>query len=369
MTQFSIFFIIMTSFLSYPVISFFLSELGRDWSKRKRRLLKFTLSVLCGCLCSSIRLLMLALLHFLVFLLLTKGIYTCLRRLCPNYSNSLLLKLYKSGLIPLAATVILISFGFFNIHTVHQTVYKISSDKLDQNYRIVFLSDIHYNTVQNVKILDNKIEEINKLSPDIVILGGDMLDETDTREDMLACFASLGKLQSKYGCYFVYGNHDRQRYSANPAYTEQELMETIEMNGITILQDEFVTIENDLLLLGREDLGAKYERSSIDILKEGIDAQRFLLTADHQPFGVSENVLLSTDLQLSGHTHTGQIFPLAYFDFFFKGYVYGKYQEEQTTLLVSSGFAGWGFPVRTQGISEYLLIELIADHSSPKTSS
>ncbi len=351
-------YILLAAFVltSYLVVSFYTSGICRRWSKGKRVLLNVCVAIVCGLLCNAVRLLAVAVMHLLALLLLEMALHWCAGRLWKGAS-------WRRGIIPLIAVVLLMGYGVFNLNHVQQTVYRIPSEKLQRDYRIVFLADIHYGTIQNPDVLEEKVGQINALQPDVIILGGDILDESVGRDEMQACFAALGQLKAEYGCYFVYGNHDRQRYSQNPAYTAEELQLTIEENGIRILSEELVQIGDDLQLLGREDLDAPQDRHSAEHWLREIDPECFLLAVDHQPFAPMENAQLGADVQLSGHTHGGQVFPLAWLPAFFKGYVYGSYQVEDMLLLVSSGFAGWGFPVRTQGISEYVVLEMVANEA------
>lgn len=108
-------------------------------------------------------------------------------------------------------------------------------------------------------------------------------------------------------------------------------------------------------------MSAKDERLEADVLLNGADTDRFILVADHQPNNVKSNAEYGADLQLSGHTHGGQMLPLGWMTFMYNGYVYGQYQEADTDIIVSSGFAGWGFSIRTQGVSEYVVVDLKAE--------
>ncbi len=89
-----------------------------------------------------------------------------------------------------------------------------------------------------------------------------------------------------------------------------------------------------------------------------IDRSRFIIVADHQPVGAEENAAAGVDLELSGHTHAGQIFPIGYFTEVSGGMNYGEYQEGDCRVIVSSGTTGWGFPIRTQGKCEYVVVHL-----------
>ena len=90
----------------------------------------------------------------------------------------------------------------------------------------------------------------------------------------------------------------------------------------------------------------------------GAERERFLLVADHQPVDVEENASEGVDLLLSGHTHAGQIFPVGYLIDLSGGMRYGLYRKGACRVIVSSGEAGWGFPIRTQGKCEYVVVHL-----------
>ena len=86
-----------------------------------------------------------------------------------------------------------------------------------------------------------------------------------------------------------------------------------------------------------------------------------MILADHQPVQIEENVRQGVDLQLSGHTHAGQFFPIGYMNTLFGTYNYGMFEIEESQAIVSSGMGGWGFPFRTQGICEYVEVCLFRD--------
>ena len=269
-------------------------------------------------------------------------------------------KVYRSGLVPVLAVCLLLGFGYWKMEQIYATEYTVISDKLDSGYDVVFLSDIHYGTIQNPGALQRAVERINALQPDLIILGGDIVEEGTSKESMEEAFRVLGNLKSIYGTYYIYGNHDRQSYLAPPsrAYTAEELERAIRSNGIEILCDRWISVGEDLVLAGREDAGAAYERLPAGEILWGADRDKFLLVADHQPVGLEENASQGVDLQLSGHTHAGQVFPAGYLIELYGGLNYGLYREGDCQIIVSSGAAGWGFPVRTQGRCEYVVLHL-----------
>ncbi len=344
---------------------------GKYFSAFKVDIKTLKLKIIRGAIATVVT--VLSLFYHLILLVLLHLLFLCglgelckvVFRLCFKKHNGskpygFMRKVYKSGIVPILIVAILFTYGYFNMNTIHQTSYTVTSDKLSTDYRVVFISDTHFGTIHDAETLKETVNEINKLNPDLVILGGDIIEEGTDKAQMYKAFEILGNLNSAYGTYYVYGNHDRQRYTNEPEYSEWELTDTLGKNGIKLLCEDTVTIGNDLLLVGREDLGSKDDRLSADKLSEGIDDSRFILVADHQPNNVESNKKIGADLQLSGHTHGGQILPLGFLTFLYHGYVYGEYKTDDTTVIVSSGFAGWGFPIRTQGVSEYVVVELKA---------
>lgn len=270
-------------------------------------------------------------------------------------------KLYGSGLIPVLLTAVIFAYGFVNMNHPVRTEYTVETEKNTGNYKIVLITDTHYATIQNTGLLKEKIEEINAEEPDIVILGGDIVEEGTTKEKMREVFQRLGGLKSRYGIYYVYGNHDRQPYTSTPAYTQEELSGTIEENGIIILEDTYIEINEDLVLAGRADAawGNSSGRASSEELLKGADREKYIIVADHQPIEAEANDAQGADLELSGHTHAGQIWPVGCFTELMGGLNYGEYQQGNCKVIVSSGFTGWGYPVRTQGKCEYAVINVI----------
>lgn len=270
-------------------------------------------------------------------------------------------KMYGCGALPILAAVVIFLYGYHNMNHIGQTVYQVRTDKQVGAYRVVLLTDIHYGTVQDSDILQEALAEIDGLHPDIIVLGGDLVDEGTSGEKMREGFRVLGSLESRYGIYYVYGNHDRQPYTADRTYTYEELEQAIESEGIRILRDEYIEIGDDLILAGREDaIIARYltGRSSTEELLRGADRDRYIILADHEPVEPEENDAQGVDLMLSGHTHAGQIWPVGLLNALGGTLNYGEYQVGDCKVIVSSGAAGWGYPIRTGGHCEYVVVDI-----------
>ena len=224
------------------------------------------------------------------------------------------------------------------------------------------ISDLHYGTVMNREKLQAVCNDIEEAEPDIVVLCGDIVDEKTTIEQMKEATEILGDIKSKYGVFYIYGNHDDARYSSIPSYTKDELKNELLSNNIYVLVDESYEINDDLVIVGRDDEGFSKEegRKSSEDLIANIDKSKFILLLDHQPSELNLNSSLGYDLQLSGHTHKGQIWPAGLISelFNFNELEYGYKKIGDYEIIVSSGISGWNYPIRTGSKSEYLIIDI-----------
>lgn len=329
--------------------------LDLDLNQKKCRILNFGLSMFILSLCIHIRSIMtLTIIHIVVISIFLDCLSFLLKKL--NIQWKIWDMIYGYILLPVVISVCLIIYGIGNMSTIRNTKYQIDTNKKIGQYHIVMLTDIHYGTIQDSSLLKEKIIEINQQNPDIIILGGDIVEEETSKEKMQECFALLGKLKAKYGIYYVYGNHDRQPYIMTPTYTSEELENTIVDCGIHTLKDEYVEINQDLILAGREDAawGNTSNRQSSQEILEGVDRNKYIIMVDHQPIEAKENDEQGVDLMLSGHTHAGQIWPIGVVTTLRGEYNYGRFVKGNCKVIVSSGFTGWGYPVRTEGYCEYV---------------
>ena len=275
-------------------------------------------------------------------------------------------KIHKNGLLAIIIFASIIIGSVYGMNHIELTEYNITTDKIDnESYSILFVSDVHYGSVQNTQLVKDNILKMNNLKPDIVVLGGDIVDERTTKEDMQEIFEELGKINSTYGTYYIFGNHDRQPYAidyenGNRTFTDSDLNQTIEKNKIKILNDNKITINNDIVLVGRSDAEWEDTIDRIDvneILNES-DLSKYIVVLDHQPVEYEENAQEGVDLQLSGHTHGGQVFPYGMIYDLSGRLNYGEYEIKDMKQIVSSGLTGWGWPMRNEAKCEYVLINI-----------
>lgn len=263
--------------------------------------------------------------------------------------------LRSSMLLPLLGTAMLLTYGAFHIRDIRGTTYEIEAEQVTEPKRLVFLSDLHYPNAMTLERLQERCAEISALEPDVVILGGDIVDESTQKNEVAACIAVLGTIRAKEGVFYIYGNHDTSPYASRANYTPTFLRDCLEKSGITALEDTVVDL-GEISLIGRLDRRFTHRASAAELI-ESAEPSDYCILLDHQPVEAEENASLGFDLMLSGHTHNGQIWPIGYINGLI-GPKYGEYSFGEMKLIVSSGMVGWAYPIRTQGISEYVVIDL-----------
>ena len=260
-------------------------------------------------------------------------------------------------IISAACTIVYLVYGTVNMQMVSANRFTIASDKLSHSYRCVFVSDLHVGSSQSMNTVEATVRKIKEEHADFVLLGGDIVDEYSTKEEMQEVFSLLGSIEAPV--WFIYGNHDRQPTNeavGGRTFSEEELESAILGNGIKILKDEWFSFSDDLVLFGRED-ASREERKSLSTISKRPD-NAFILIIDHSPYVTQDIIGSGTDLQLSGHSHAGQLFPLQWV-YRLAGYdAYGFFRHGDTDLYVSAGASGWSFPFRTEAGCHYEVITL-----------
>lgn len=275
-------------------------------------------------------------------------------------------KLVRSGLVPAVLMVAVLIYGYFNMTIIKNTEYTVVTGKniRSQGYDIILMSDIHFGTTMDIKKFREICAEISAGHTDIVVLCGDITDENTTKQEMQDFFQVAGTIQSEFGVFYVYGNHDRQPYRRNKKFTVRELDTAMSDAGIHVLSDETFRLNDEFVIIGREDEGGSLtgNRASIDKLVKGMDMEDFVLVLDHKPKDVEACGDAGCDLQLSGHTHGGQVWPKGLINGLTRDYYYGHETYKDYSVIISSGAGGWGYPFRTGSRSEIVKI-----HIKPET--
>ena len=300
-------------------------------------------------------------LYSILFLLLSDLIALSLK--IPGILNSNNIMVYRKWAFLSAAgiSVILITAGFIKaLHPV-VTKYDLTINKETdgiRTLRIAAVSDIHLGSIirkRSIKILSEILEDMH---PDVVFLLGDIVDGElgpVLRGDLLQYFTGP---HTKDGLYAITGNHE---FIGGGDRT----IPYIESKGIRVLKDETVILPGGIQLIGRLDRDARrfygQERMPLEELMKDIDHSKPIIVLDHQPFNLEESEEQGVDLQLSGHTHNGQMWPLTYITNKIYELSYGYLKKGNTHYIVSSGFGLWGPRVRLGSKSEVLLIDIRFD--------
>lgn len=245
----------------------------------------------------------------------------------------------------------IVTFGYVNMYTIHQATYNLKTEKSITPTKICFISDVHYPNANNPERLKGITNTLLKVKPNFYLLGKDFVDESTSKEDMDVLFKQLGRLTKVVPVYFVYGNHENKI-----KFSRTKLNQEITKNNITILNDQEVHL-NDITLVGRKDYTNLNRKKTKDY---NLTNKTYNIVLDHQPQGTKENIKHNVYLQLSGHTHNGQMFPLSYSYHLQPDFAgnYGKETFKSYTKIISSGLVGWGVPIRTAGICEYVVVNI-----------
>ena len=262
------------------------------------------------------------------------------------------------GIITLSIISVIFIAGYINarnpkIRNLNITINKkqIGFDKLN----IVAVSDIHLGTVVNKTKIKRLIHIIKQLEPDLVLIAGDIIDDNIKvvkHYDLLNWFKDLNP---KYGVYSCLGNHEY----IGRAYTH---LDYFEKNGIHMLKDTTIKIDNKFYIVGRDDIGGKSfsgkKRKSLDELTKDIDFKLPVFLLDHQPHNLEETAELAVDLQFSGHTHNGQIWPLNYLTGLLFEEDWGYLKKINTHFYISSGYGTAVIPIRVGNTPEIVNIKI-----------
>lgn len=210
---------------------------------------------------------------------------------------------------------------------------------------IVQITDLHVGPTLGRAFVDDIVRRVNELSPDVVAITGDLMD--GSVEDLRDAVAPLADLRARHGAYFVTGNHEY--YSPTASW-----MRHIASLGIRILHNQRVSIGEGAAafdLAGVDDwsaAGSGVPGHGADLPRAlaGRDPARAVVLLAHQPKHVREAAAAGVDLQLSGHTHAGQIWPFSWVVRLTQPYVAGLHREDATWIYVSPGTGYWGPPMR-----------------------
>lgn len=259
-----------------------------------------------------------------------------------------------AGFLAMSICIAILVYGIYN--AAHPVVrkYEIESEKLDSELTAVVISDLHLGASgMTHEKLEKIVDNVNSQSADLVLIPGDMLDMSDEPLYDAKIMEILSRLKGKYGVYASLGNHDI--YGG----VTKNLIEKMDEIGIKILVDEVIDIENGLRVIGRDDASWSHGKTNRKPVSEFVDEGRINIVMDHSPKFFDEAVAAFADLQVSGHTHNGQYFPINFIIKFFYEKPWGILKKNKSIVFTSCGVGTWGAPVRSGSVSEIAVLKLV----------
>jgi uncharacterized protein len=276
----------------------------------------------------------------------------------PNLYNNYAETKLVTAIFVSSFVILILAAGFINLIKPRIKYLNIRINKFANGLKklnIAVVSDIHLGTTFGRKRVNKLVDIINKLNPDIVLFAGDVVTE-----DLLPVLKynsgeNLKNIKSKFGVYGVTGNHEYIGGITNAG-------KYLTGHNIILLRDEVIMIDNSFYIIGREDLSRKgftgKNRKGLKDIIENSNKKLPLILLDHQPARINESVENDIDIQFSGHTHHGQLFPFNYITKAVYQISMGYRKIGNTHFYVSSGYGAWGPPLRTSSRSELVFAEI-----------
>jgi hypothetical protein len=256
----------------------------------------------------------------------------------------------------LAAALIIpalaVAAGIANYHHLRVREYTIEVPRRSSSAKeltIAFAADFHLGAITAGRFLERFVAKVNAAAPDIVLIGGDILEGDRRDEDTGKFEAQFRRLHPKYGVYAAPGNHEGHGGGRTDLF---------ERAGIRLLEDMVVKIDDAVRLVGRNDAHSRTRKPVADLLRDA-PADLPVILLDHRPTDLENVSRTGADIQLSGHTHHGQLFPINWITNRKYELSWGHIKKNRTHIFVTSGVQLWGPPVRTAGSSEILLLHVL----------
>lgn len=266
--------------------------------------------------------------------------------------------------------------GIKHARNILVTNYEVAINKETPNVdklRIALVADLHIGYSIETDHISQMVDKINEQNPDIVLIAGDFFDnEYEAIGDPDGIIAALNRLDSKYGTYAVYGNHDiKEKIFAGFTFdgknnankeSDERMDELVKAANITLLRDEAVVIDDSFTVFGRPDLekpgrGITVRKTGQELMKE-VDASLPVIVLDHEPEELEEPAEAGVDLDLNGHTHNGQTFPGTILTQILSENAYGLKKIGNMIDITTSGAGIFGPYMRVGTRSEIAIIDV-----------
>lgn len=259
----------------------------------------------------------------------------------------------------IACTLVVCGYGYREAHrkaevTELEIPMKNLPPKLN-GFTVVHISDLHLGMSVGTKQFERRVNHINSLNPDLILITGDIIDENPKAYPGI--MEQFGKLRAKYGIYAAPGNHEFY-------HGLRRITHALEEKGVRMLRNEKVEIEEGLNLYGIDDPASERIKGTRipfgDIISPEAKSQADILMY-HQPYKFERAAALGIDLMLAGHTHKGQLWPFIYLSKMNYPRVAGHHTVDGSHLYVTRGLGTWGPAMRLGSPPEIVKITLRSD--------
>jgi predicted MPP superfamily phosphohydrolase len=245
-------------------------------------------------------------------------------------------------------------YGFVNAESIRITRISLKLPGLSEEWKgkiAVWVSDTHLGQVRNYGFSEKIASMVRNLNPDIVFIGGDLYDGVAV--DLDKVIEPFSRIPAHYGTYFITGNHEE--FSDKTPY-----LEAVRRTGIRVLDNERIDLDG-LQILGVDYRDSRNQNQFKRILREmGIDRRKPSILLKHSPLDLDVAKEEGISLQLSGHTHRGQVLLFRMITSrVYHGYDYGLKWFGDLLVYTSSGAGTWGPPMRLDTIPEIVAIRFI----------
>jgi len=278
------------------------------------------------------------------------------------------------GSVVVACAVATCLYGIFNARNIKVNEYSVTVNKScgsDKHLKAVLVADLHMGYAIGVDHITNMVEKINQQDADIVIIAGDIFDNSyDGMDDPEGIKAQLKSIKSKYGVYAVYGNHDIDEkilmgftfdWGGKQLHSEK-MTNFMKDCNIKLINDESVLINDEFYLVGRRDTDKPGTedgtRAEISELTKDLDKTKPIFVLSHEPDELQKTADAGADIDFSGHTHDGQLFPGNLTIGLFWENPCGMIKKDNMYSIVTSGVGVYGTFMRVGTDAEICSVDI-----------
>ena len=278
------------------------------------------------------------------------------------------------GSVVVACSVATCLYGIFNARNIKVNEYSVTVNKScgsDKHLKAVLVADLHMGYAIGVDHITNMVEKINQQDADIVIIAGDIFDNSyDGMDDPEGIKAQLKSIKSKYGVYAVYGNHDIDEKIlmgftfdwGGKQLNSEKMTNFMKECNIKLINDESVLINDEFYLVGRRDTDKPGTedgtRAEISELTKDLDKTKPIFVLSHEPDELQKTADAGADIDFSGHTHDGQLFPGNLTIGLFWENPCGMIKKDNMYSIVTSGVGVYGTFMRVGTDAEICSVDI-----------